>query len=97
MSPELQTFISVSVPTLGILIGILVNNSRLSDMNGRIGDMNTCLNDMNTRLNDMNVRIGEMRTHFDGRLDDIKETWRAELRRVEEILDARLSHLENRR
>lgn len=26
----------------------------------------------------------------------LKETWRAELRRVEEVLDARLKHLEER-
>ena len=27
----------------------------------------------------------------------LKETWRAELRRVEEVLDARLKHMEERR
>ena len=34
---------------------------------------------------------------FDGlnkRLDDLRDLWRAELRRVEEVLDARLKHLE---
>jgi hypothetical protein len=30
------------------------------------------------------------------RFDDLKDWWRAELRRVEEILDARLKHLEQR-
>jgi len=30
------------------------------------------------------------------RFDDMKELWRAELHRVEEILDARLKHLEGR-
>jgi hypothetical protein len=28
------------------------------------------------------------------RFDDMRELWRAELRRVEEVLDARLKHLE---
>jgi hypothetical protein len=40
-----------------------------------------------------------MRAKFDGinqRFDDLKDLWRAELRRVEEILDARLKHLEQR-
>jgi hypothetical protein len=63
------------VPTLAVLIGILVNNAR---------------------LNDLNARIGEMRTHFDQRIDDLKETWRGELRRVEDVIDARLAHLEDR-
>jgi hypothetical protein len=31
------------------------------------------------------------------RLDDLKDLWRAELRRVEEVLDARLKHIEENR
>jgi hypothetical protein len=68
MTPETQTALTVGVPTLAVLIGILVNNSCLTDL----------------------------RLHFDHRIDDLKDTWRSELRRVEEVLDARLSHLEER-
>jgi len=89
MTPELQVLLTVCVPTLAVLIGILVSNSRLNDMNSRFTDMNT-------RLNDIDARLRETRVHFDQRLDDMKETWRAELRRVEEVIDARLSHLEAR-
>ena len=32
----------------------------------------------------------------DVRLDETKELWRSELHRVEEILDARLKHIEQR-
>jgi hypothetical protein len=74
---------------IAVLIGILINNSRLNDMNGRFADMN--------------ARIGELRSHMDARFDsvdqrfdDMKETWRSELHRVEEVLDARLRHLEAR-
>ena len=93
MTPELQTLLTVGVPTIAVLIGILVNNSRLGDMdrhmNGRLGDMNS-------RIDDINARMSEMRSHFDGRIDELKETWRAELRRVEEVLDARLTNMEQR-
>jgi hypothetical protein len=34
---------------------------------------------------------------IDRRFDDMRDLWRAELRRVEEVLDARLRHLEERR
>jgi hypothetical protein len=34
---------------------------------------------------------------IDQRFDDMRELWRAELRRVEGVLDARLNHLEERR
>jgi hypothetical protein len=64
----LQVALSVGVPTLAVLIGILINNSRL----------------------------GDLRSHIDARFDDMRETWRSELRRVEEVLDARLKHLEER-
>jgi hypothetical protein len=33
---------------------------------------------------------------MDARFDDMRETWRSELHRVEEVLDARLKHLESR-
>ena len=65
-----------TVPTvLTVLIGILINNSRLGDVNARIGDL---------------------RSHMDSRFDDMRATWHSELRRVEEVLDARLKHLEER-
>ena len=73
---------AMAVPTLAVLVGILVNNSRLGDLNGRISDLN--------------ARITTLEHHVDARFDDLKETWRAELRRVEEVLDARLKHLEER-
>ena len=43
-----------------------------------------------------NVRLNDLRQHMDSRFEDIKDTWRAELRRVEEVIDARLKHLEER-
>jgi hypothetical protein len=30
------------------------------------------------------------------RIDGLRDTWRAELRRLDKVLDARLSHLEER-
>lgn len=42
----------------------------------------------------------QMKAGFDAvnqRFTDMRDLWRSELRRVEEILDARLKHLEERR
>jgi len=33
---------------------------------------------------------------LNARFEDLKDTWRAGVRRVEEVLDARLKHLEER-
>jgi len=65
---SIQTALAVGVPTLAVLAGILINNTRLNDLRG----------------------------HIDALFDDMRETWRSELRRVEEVLDARLKHLEER-
>lgn len=40
--------------------------------------------------------IGFLWAHMDRRFEDLKDVWRSELRRVEEILDARLKHLEEK-
>jgi hypothetical protein len=48
----------------------------------------------NSRLGDMNARISELRSHMDNRFDDMRDMWRSELHRVEEVIDARLKHLE---
>jgi hypothetical protein len=61
-----------------------------------MGDMNSRLGDMHSRLDDMNSRLGDLRAHMDARFDDMKDMWRSELHRVEEVLDARLRHLEER-
>jgi hypothetical protein len=55
----------------------------------------------------MRAKFGAIDTRFKGvegrfdsinqRFDDMRDLWRAELRRVEEVLDARLRHLEARR
>jgi len=46
------------------------------------------------------ILMAWVNARFDGvdkRFDDMRDLWRAELHRVEEILDARLKHLEERR
>jgi hypothetical protein len=66
---QLLTIALASVPaTAAVLVGILVNNARLSDL----------------------------RSHLDVRFEEMKDLWRSELHRVEEVLDARLKHLEER-
>jgi hypothetical protein len=66
---EILAITLASVPaTVAVLIGILVNNARLTDL----------------------------RSHIGVRFEEMKDLWRSELHRVEEVLDARLKHLEER-
>ena len=46
------------------------------------------------------IMLAYINTRFsalDKRLDDMRDLWRAELHRVEEVLDARLKHIEEER
>jgi hypothetical protein len=71
-----------AAPTMiTVLVGILVNNSRM--------------NDVNLRLNEMRAFMDTRFSHVDARLDGMRDMWRSELHRVEEVLDARLKHLED--
>ena len=76
------TALSIGVPTIAVLISTLINNSRLSDMRAH----------MDARFTDVNSRF----TQLDRRFDDMRDVWRSDLHRVEEVLDARLKHLEER-
>jgi len=78
---QILTIALSTAPTmLLVLVGILINNARLGDTNTRIGETNT--------------RIGELRSHMDARFEEMKDLWRSELHRVEEVIDARLKHIE---
>ncbi len=78
---QILTIALSTAPTmLLVLVGILINNARLGDTNARIGDTNS--------------RIGELRSHMDVRFEEMKDLWRSELHRVEEVIDARLKHIE---
>jgi hypothetical protein len=71
-----QAILTVGMPTLAVLVGILVNNSRLSDLRAYI-----------------DARFSSLEKVIDARFEAAHQ----ELLRVEGVLDARLSHLEDRR
>lgn len=78
---QLLTIALTAVPTMiTVLLGILINNGRLNDLNSRIADLR---GDMDSRFD-----------RVDNRFDEMRDLWRSELRRVEEVLDARLKHIE---
>jgi len=78
---------TAAFPTLAVLIGILVNNSRLSDFNQRFNDIKQRFNDLSRTVD---VRFVDTNRH----IDDMRDTLRAEMFRMEQVLDARLKHLE---
>jgi hypothetical protein len=84
---SLLTLALAAAPTmLAVLAGILINNARLSDTNARLSDsIRDLRGHMDTRFNDV-----------DRRFDEMRDLWRSELYRIEQVIDARLKHLEER-
>jgi hypothetical protein len=87
---QLLSIALAAAPTmLAVLVGILINNSRLGDLRAHV----------DARFADVNRRFDDVERRFDGvdrRFDEMRDLWRSELHRVEEVLDARLKHLEDR-
>lgn len=81
-----QLYILVGIPMLfnATLIGLVI-----AQFNAKIGRIDTKID---VRFDAVNTRFDAVNTRF----DDMRDLWRAELRRVEEVLDARLKHIEER-
>jgi hypothetical protein len=91
-----QVYILIGVPLLfnATLIGLVI-----ACINAKIGKLESKFDGVNSRFDAVNARFDTVNTRFDGidrRFDDMRDLWRAELRRVEEVLDARLKHIEER-
>lgn len=79
-----QLYLVIGAPMLfnAVLIGLLVAyvNAKFESLSGRF----------ESRFEAIHRRFDAI----DKRFDDMRDLWRAELRRVEEVLDARLKYLE---
>ena len=74
-------------------------DQRFEQVDQRFEQVNQRFEQVNQRFEQVNQRFDEVDGRFnrvDGRFEEMKELWRSELRRVEEVLDARLKHLEER-
>jgi hypothetical protein len=91
---DAQSILTVGLPTLAVLIGILVNNSRFNDFNSRLNELRS---DMNRRFDDTNRRFEDRFDDVNRRIEDTRDLLRAAFLRVEQVLDARVKHLEENR
>ena len=84
-----QLYMAIGIPMLfnAAMIGILIAyiNSKFNGTEERFRSIDQCFDAVDKRFDAV-----------DKRFDDMRDLWRAELHRVEEVLDARLKHLEQR-
>ncbi len=87
MVTNVQLYLAIGIPLVfnATLLGVLM------------AYMNAKFEAVDRRFDVVDERFKAVDTRFDAinqRFDDMRDLWRAELRRVEEVLDARLKHLE---
>ena len=88
-----QLYIVIGIPMLfnATLIGLVI-----AYINAKIGRLESRFD---SKFEIIGTRFEAIDRRFDAidrRFDDMRDLWRAELRRVEEVLDARLKHIEER-
>lgn len=83
-----QFYILLGGPMLfnAVLIGLL-----LAYINAKFEGVDRRFEGVDKRFEGIDKQFDAIHTRF----DDMRDLWRAELRRVEEVLDARLKHLED--
>ena len=84
-----QLYLAIGIPMLfnATLIGLVV-----ALFNARFTGVDKGFDAVDKRFDAVDKRFDAV----DQRFDDMRDLWRAELHRVEEVLDARLKHLEER-
>jgi hypothetical protein len=88
---NVQLCLAIGIPILAnaALFGLVLAyiNARFDGMGNRI----------NQRFDAINNGINHRFDAVDRCFDDMRDLWRAELHRVEEVLDTRLKHIEQER
>jgi hypothetical protein len=75
---------SAAIPTFAVLVGILINNQRLNDFSRSVDQ----------RFNDSSRSIDQRFIDTNRHIDDMRDALRADMYRMEQVMDARLKHLE---
>jgi hypothetical protein len=85
-----QLYLAIGIPMLfnALLIGLVRAN-----VNAQFEGLRR---EFETRFGALQANVDAHFRAIDQRFDDMRDLWRSELHRVEEILDARLKHLEGR-
>ena len=66
---------------LTVILGVLWNNSRFTDIRGSIADLRSY---MDARFNAQDKRIDDLRDSLVKRIDDLRDFVKSEIRRLEE-------------
>lgn len=96
MDESAKLLLTVAIPTVTVLVGILVNNRQLDQLQRHVDQQVVSIrNEIASLRNEMNARFQAVDARFQA-VDARFEAAYQQLLRVEGVLDARLKHLEER-
>jgi len=95
---NVQLYFAIGIPALlnaGMFVMFLAYmNARFSAVDSRFSEVNERFKSLELNMNTQFAGVNQRFNSVDRRFDDMRDLWRSELHRVEEVLDARLKHLE---
>ena len=80
-----QLYLAIGLPTLAVITSLVISLIQIAGIRQDIREIRTATNTLASKVYELTTEIA-----------GLKDLWRAELRRVEEVLDARLKHLEEK-
>lgn len=92
-----QILLSIELPTIAILVGILINNRQIEQLqrhvDAQIGSLRSELkSELRAEGGSLRAELQSLRAEMNARFDAAHQA----LLRVEGVMDARLKHLEDR-
>jgi hypothetical protein len=89
----IATAVNAGIPTLAVLIGILVNNRQVESISREFeAKFDGLRRELDARFAAIDARFAVV----DARFNSLERIFTERLLRVEEVIDARLKHLEER-
>ena len=93
MVTNAQLYLAIGVP---MLFNVAIIGAVIALMNTRFDALESKFSSKFDSISSQFAAVNSRLDAIDQRFDDMRDLWRAELRRVEEVLDVRLKHIESR-
>jgi uncharacterized coiled-coil protein SlyX len=96
---DTQLYLTIGMPTIAVLVGILVNVSYFAALTGRVASLETRINSLETRINLLetrfDARMNALEARFDARMSSLEAKFDILVGKVIEV-DNRLTRVEER-
>jgi len=90
---NVQFYLTIGIPTLAILIGILMNTLQYNSINARFNSSDARFSSQDARFNSLETRIGSLATRLDARFNNLEVKFDTLIGKVIDV-DNRVTRIE---